>query len=89
MLNPMQSRLPMHRSPRCCAQTRSSTPCRGPAMKNGRCRMHGGRSPGAPAGSRNGRYRHGRYTGETRSLMVDVRRLRAVLAELFDAGGER
>jgi hypothetical protein len=40
-------------------------------------------SPGAPTGSRNGRYRHGRYTGETRSLMVDVRRLRAVLADLF------
>ena len=38
----MQSRLPMHRSPRCGARTRNGTPCRSPAMPNGRCRMHGG-----------------------------------------------
>ncbi|MGO8839738.1 MAG: HGGxSTG domain-containing protein [Methyloceanibacter sp.] len=23
-------------------------PCQSPAMPNGRCRMHGGKSPGAP-----------------------------------------
>ena len=33
----MQGRLPMHRSPRCGARTRNGTPCRSPAMKNGRC----------------------------------------------------
>jgi hypothetical protein len=38
----MQSQLPMHRSPRCGARTRSGRPCRSPAMPNGRCRMHGG-----------------------------------------------
>ncbi len=31
---------------RCGAKARSGTPCRGPAMTNGRCRMHGGRSTG-------------------------------------------
>lgn len=36
----------------CGAKTRSGTPCKGFAMKNGRCRMHGGRSTGAP-GNRN------------------------------------
>ncbi|EMK1731266.1 hypothetical protein V8N76_004572 [Salmonella enterica] len=36
----------------CGAKTRAGTPCKGFAMKNGRCRMHGGRSTGAP-GNRN------------------------------------
>jgi len=33
-------------APRCGAKTRAGCPCRGPAMKNGRCRMHGGASTG-------------------------------------------
>ena len=33
-------------APRCGAKTRKGPPCRGPAMKNGRCRMHGGKSTG-------------------------------------------
>ena len=59
----MQSKQAMHLSPRCGAQTRSNKPCRSPAMTNGRCRMHGGKSPGAPAGNNNAR-KHGRYTAE-------------------------
>jgi len=35
-------------APRCGAKTRSGAPCRSAAMPNGRCRMHGGGSPGAP-----------------------------------------
>ena len=31
---------------RCGARTRRATPCLGPAMPNGRCRMHGGMSTG-------------------------------------------
>ena len=54
----------MHLSPRCGAKTRSGSPCRSPAMANGRCRMHGGPSPGAPKGKGNGNYRTGRFTGE-------------------------
>ncbi len=57
----MQSRLPMHRSPRCGARTRTGSRCQSPAMPNGRCRMHGGLSPGAPKGNRNA-FKHGRYT---------------------------
>ena len=34
-----------------------------PAMPNGRCRMHGGKSPGAPRGNGNAR-KHGLYTAE-------------------------
>ena len=33
-------------APRCGAHTRVGNPCRSPAMPNGRCRMHGGRSTG-------------------------------------------
>ena len=35
-----------NRAPRCGAKTRAGCPCKGPAMKNGRCRMHGGASTG-------------------------------------------
>jgi hypothetical protein len=34
------------RAPRCGARTRAGCACRQPAMKNGRCRMHGGLSTG-------------------------------------------
>lgn len=37
---------------RCGAKTRSGQPCQSQAMTNGRCRMHGGSSPGAPAGNK-------------------------------------
>ena len=56
---------PMHNSPRCGAKTRRGTLCQAPAMPNGRCRMHGGKSTGAPCGPANGNYRHGRYTKES------------------------
>ena len=64
---------------RCGARCRSGLPCRSPAMPNGRCRMHGGASPGAPRGIRNGRYRHGRWTIERQALMVEARELRRVV----------
>jgi hypothetical protein len=53
----------MHLSKRCGARTRSESRCRSPAMSNGRCRMHGGMSPGAPKGNKNS-LKHGRYTAE-------------------------
>ena len=56
--------LAIHRCPRCLARTRKATPCQSPAMANGRCRMHGGKSPGGPKGAANGRYRHGLRTAE-------------------------
>jgi len=59
----MRSKLPMHRSPRCGARTRNRKSCQAPAMPNGRCRMHGGLSPGAPKGNKNA-LKHGHYTAE-------------------------
>ena len=57
-------------APRCGAKTRSGTPCKAPAMKNGRCRMHGGKSTGprTPEGlerSRNANFKHGLYSAES------------------------
>src|SRR4051794_1622504 len=78
--NPMQSPSPMHLSPRCGAKTRSQSPCRAPAMPNGRCRMHGGASPGAPKGKANGNYKHGQFTLKAiesrRTLNALIKRLK-------------
>ena len=64
---------------RCNARTRAGTPCTSWGMKNGRCRMHGGKSPGAPKGQRNGNYKHGFYTNEEiafrRQMFVFIREM--------------
>jgi len=54
-------------APRCGAKTRKGTPCKAPAMKNGRCRFHGGKSTGprTPEGlerSRKANRKHGLYS---------------------------
>ena len=40
-------------------------------MANGRCRMHGGTSPGAPIGNNNAR-KHGLYTAEAIARRQDI-----------------
>jgi len=46
----------MQRAPRCGAHARTTgQPCRSPAMKNGRCRMHGGKAGRKPIHGRNGK----------------------------------
>lgn len=47
-------------------------------MPNGRCRMHGGSSPGAPKGNRNA-WKHGHYSQEA----IKLRRYVQALARLF------
>lgn len=59
-----QAILRAHAAPRCGAKTRRGTRCQGPAMPNGRCRMHGGKSTGprTPEGlvrCRRSRWKHG------------------------------
>ncbi|MGI8853073.1 MAG: HGGxSTG domain-containing protein [Methyloceanibacter sp.] len=66
----------MHLSPRCGAKTRQGTACHSPAMPNGRCRMHGGKSTGAPKGNRNA-WKHGYYSTE---VVARRRAIRALLA---------
>ena len=81
----MRKPLPMHLGPRCGARTRSGTPCQSPAMANGRCRMHGGKSPGAPRGNSNA-LRHGLYSAEAiserRELAALIRSMRGLVKEV-------
>jgi hypothetical protein len=50
-------------------------------MPNGRCRMHGGMSPGAPRGNKNA-FKHGRYTIEAtanrREIAALLRNMKAL-----------
>ena len=84
----MQNRSPLHRSPRCGARTRSESPCRPPAMPNGRCRMHGGKAPGAPNGNKNA-LKHGRYTAKSlarrRKVMTLLRAMKRLAVAEFGA----
>ena len=74
---------------RCGAKTRRGTPCQCPAMKNGRCRIHGGLSTGAKTTEGIERIRkavtkHGRFTAlaitERRQVRELMRQFREFLA---------
>jgi hypothetical protein len=84
-VNPMHS-LPMHRSPRCGARTRSGSPCQAPAVSGKRrCRMHGGAAgSGAPSGKRHGRYRHGLYGRDCLELKRALRILQQQSDDLIE-----
>ena len=76
-------------APRCGAKTRAGCACRQPAMTNGRCRLHGGKSTGArtAAGQRRARTArlvHGRRTAAViglRSAAAAVNRRLAWMTE--------
>jgi hypothetical protein len=69
---------------RCGAKTRSGAPCKSaPVTGRRRCRMHGGApGSGAPRGSRNGNYKHGRYTAEMVAARQWLREATRMLHEL-------
>lgn len=54
-------------------------------MTNGRCRMRGGKSPGAPTGNENAR-KHGSYTAdaiaERGELATLIRSMRQIIEEM-------
>lgn len=53
-------------------------------MPNGRCRMHGGKSTGAPKGNQNA-FKHGRYTAKALAMRKSVGALlRSARAALLD-----
>jgi uncharacterized protein YjcR len=83
----MQGKLPMHLSRRCGARTRSGSRCQSSAMPNGRCRLHGGLSPGAPKGNRNA-LKHGRYSAKAiasrREVAALVRAMKGLAAAAAD-----
>ena len=62
----------------CGAKTRQGKPCPNAPMKNGRCRMHGGKSTGprTPEGkerSRRANWKHGYYSAESIAMRRYVR----------------
>lgn len=75
--------------PACGAKTRSGAPCRALAMRNGRCRMHGGASTGArtPVGLervRTVRLVHGGRSREAADFRRMVRKLQAGARKLIE-----
>lgn len=65
---------------RCGAQTRAGQPCKGPAMTNGRCRMHGGASTGPRTAEGLARLRQARTrTGQYAADLLALRRTVAAL----------
>lgn len=83
-INPMQNIKKAHQAPRCGARTRKGKPCQSPAIRGRkRCRMHGGKSPGPPKGSKNA-WKHGRqsaeYMGQKRQARAITKRLRVLMS---------
>jgi hypothetical protein len=76
-------------SPRCGAKRRSDGgACQGPAMANGRCRMHGGASTGPRTAeglerSRKARLVHGYRTAEAKAARAKARAEAAFLRRLI------
>ncbi|HSW40838.1 MAG TPA: HGGxSTG domain-containing protein [Acidobacteriota bacterium] len=67
-------------APRCKAKTRRGKPCQCPAMKNGRCRLHGGLSTGPNTREGIERIRwavtkHGEYSAERKAELKYLRNL--------------
>jgi hypothetical protein len=82
------------KTPRCGAKTRGGGPCQCPAMRNGRCRLHGGLSTGPKTCEGIERIRqavtkHGNYSNsakaERRSLRQLLKECRAALREVRES----
>jgi hypothetical protein len=75
-------------APRCGARSkRTGKPCRGAAMPNGRCKLHGGKSTGprTPEGlerSRRANWKHGYYSCEAKAERSRVRAAKLALRYL-------
>ena len=69
---------------RCGALTRAGTACQRPALRaRKRCRLHGGLSPGAPRGHKNGNFRDGTWTADA----IKERKWLRTLVRLFAITG--
>ena len=69
---------------RCGAKTRAGRSCQCPALRGRkRCRLHGGLSPGAPRGPKNGNFKNGEWTAEA----IEERRWLRSLVRAFAQKG--
>ena len=80
-----------HAAPRCGAKTRRGAACQAPAMPNGRCRLHVGKSTGPRTAEglercRRANWKHGSYSKQALERRKRVRELlrssKQFLAEL-------
>ncbi|MCK8788077.1 hypothetical protein M0638_27350 [Roseomonas sp. NAR14] len=76
-----------HAAPRCGARCRDGHACLGPGMRNGRCRMHGGKSTGARTAAglercRSAPRKHGARDAKARAQAKLRGEARATLREL-------
>ena len=77
---------------RCGARRkRDGLPCQAPAMKNGRCRVHGGPSTGPKtaeglARSKRATWKHGFYSAEAKAERREARALARALRDLIGMG---
>src|SRR5690349_13990310 len=74
---------------RCGAKTRRGTPCVNPAMRNGRCRMQGGKSTGPRTGEgreriRRAQTKHGLYSARAKADRAEARAALKSLRGLLD-----
>lgn len=63
---------------RCGATNRRGLPCQSPAMKNGRCRLHGGLSTGPKTKeglARCGNWKHGDYSKQAKEARRVIRQV--------------
>jgi hypothetical protein len=75
----------LRRALRCGAMTRAGSPCQCRAVRGRRrCRVHGGLSPGAPRGVRNGSFTDGTWTAEA----IEERRCLRSLLRSFGKPGK-
>ena len=74
----------LRRAPRCGARTRAGTACQRPALRGRRrCRLHGGLSPGAPRGHKNGNFKSGEWTNDA----IEERKWLRFLVQSFANNG--
>jgi hypothetical protein len=76
---------------RCGAKTRQGGSCQQPAMPNGRCRLHGGKSTGprTPEGlerSRKANWKHGFYSAEAKAERRETSAWMTQARESFSCG---
>ena len=75
-------------APRCRAKTRKGTFCQCPAMKNGRCKFHGGKSTGPKTTEgieriRQAHLTHGKYSKEAKAERRHFKNLMREYKQVF------
>jgi len=50
-------------------------------MPNGRCRIHGGKSPGAPTGKGNGNYKNGKHTKRHKQFVQATKAIKVAIRQ--------